>query len=131
MMDLDKTNAVIGGLADANKTNAAVIATAFLQIRDSGDAKMVGKTIPLMNSPFTIGRPGPRTNSLNIDGDKNVSRAHAEIVLDNGTWTLIDNGSALGTTVNDGAKITGRIPLSEGDVIRLGGTTVLIFTRKG
>jgi len=129
--DINKTNASIGGLVDANKTNAAVIATAFLQVRDSGDSSMVGKIIPLLTSPYTIGRAGPRNNSTNFDGDKNVSRAHVEIILENGTWTLIDNGSALGTTVNDGAKITGRIPLGEGDVIRLGGSTVLVFTRKG
>lgn len=131
MMDAEKTNAMIAGAADLNKTNAAVVATAFLQVRDSADTNMVGKVIPLITSPFTIGRTGPRNNIVNFDGDKNISRAHAEIVLENGTWNLIDNGSALGTTVNDGAKITGRIPLSEGDVVRLGGTTVLVFTRKG
>ncbi len=130
-MEAEKTNAMIGGLGDLNKTNASIHATAFLQVRDSGDSNMVGKILPLIGSPFTIGRTGPRNNNANFDGDKNISRAHAEIVLDNGVWTLIDNGSALGTTVNDGSKITGRIPLGEGDVIRLGGSTVLVFTRKG
>gem|GEM_PF-2681906 len=127
----DKTNAALGGMSDINKTNASIVASAFLQVRESGDSNMNGKVLPLMGSPFTIGRSGPRNNSANFDGDKNISRAHAEIVLDNGIWTLIDNGSALGTTVNDGAKITGRIPLGEGDVIRLGSSTVLVFTRKG
>lgn len=85
----------------------------------------------MSKSPFYIGRSGPRNNDLNIDGDKNLSRAHCELIYDRNTWYVIDSGSQLGTTVNDGANITGRVPLSEGDVIKLGGTTVIAFTRRG
>lgn len=132
MLDNEKTNALfnmsVGG--DDEKTNAGVIVTGFLKVSESGDPKMVGKIFPLTN-PFYLGRPGPRANNANFDDDKNVSRQHAEIVLENGEWLLSDNGSSLGTTVNDGARITGKVTLSEGDVIRLGGTTTLVFTRKG
>lgn len=131
MLDNERTNAMIAGVDMSEKTNAAVVATGFLKVTESGEASMVGKIIPLMSSPFFLGRTGPRNNNANFDGDKNVSRAHAELTLESGTWILNDNGSALGTTVNGGDKITGRIPLSEGDTIRLGGTTVLVFTRKG
>jgi hypothetical protein len=128
-LDAEKTNALIGGFADADKTNAAILTTGFLKVRESGDANIVGKTLMLSN-PFYIGRTGPRTNNLNVDGDKNVSRKHAELRLEGSDWVIEDNGSALGTSVN-GTTISGPTTLNEGDEIRLGGTTTLIFTRKG
>lgn len=112
-------------------TGAAPVVSGYLIIRESRDESLVGRTITLSKSPFYIGRSGPRNNDLNIDGDKNLSRAHCELIYDRNTWYVIDSGSQLGTTVNDGANITGRVPLSEGDVIKLGGTTVIAFTRRG
>lgn len=112
-------------------TGAAPVVSGYLVIRESRDESLVGRTITLSKSPFYIGRSGPRNNDLNIDGDKNLSRAHCELIYDRNTWYVIDSGSQLGTTVNDGANITGRVPLSEGDVIKLGGTTVIAFTRRG
>lgn len=112
-------------------TGAAAAPTGYLIVTESKDPNMVGKTIPLAKSPFYIGRTGPRQNDINFDGDKNLSRAHAELHYERERWFLMDPSSQLGTTVNNGERISGRIPLDEGDVIRLGGTTVLTFTRKG
>lgn len=112
-------------------TGAASAVTGFLIVNDSKDTTLIGKKFPLAKSPYYIGRTGPRMNDMNIDGDKNLSRAHCELIYERERWYLLDPSSQLGTTVNNGERITGRIPLEEGDVIRLGGTTVLTFTRKG
>ncbi|MBK9123075.1 MAG: FHA domain-containing protein [Chloroflexi bacterium] len=112
-------------------TGAAPVVNGYIIVRESRDESLVGKTFPLSKSPYYIGRSGPRQNDLNIDGDKNLSRAHCELIFDRNAWYVVDSGSQLGTTVNDGARITGRVPLSEGDVIKLGGTTVIAFTRRG
>lgn len=112
-------------------TGAAATPTGYLIVVESKDSDMVGRTIPLTKSPFYIGRTGPRQNDINFDADKNLSRAHAELQYERERWFLMDPSSQLGTTVNNGERISGRIPLDEGDVIRLGGTTVLTFTRRG
>ncbi|MCP3905924.1 MAG: FHA domain-containing protein, partial [Planctomycetes bacterium] len=57
--------------------------------------------------------------------DSTVSRRHAELTPDNGTWHLRDLDSANGTFVN-GHAITGREQLSPGDQIKCG-STLLIF----
>jgi pSer/pThr/pTyr-binding forkhead associated (FHA) protein len=128
-MDPGATNAVIG-MGMGERTAAVLPTPAALIVQETPDSSWAGKRVEITSSPFRIGRTGPRNNDITLDGDKNLSRAHAELLLENGRWILIDNGSALGTTVNDGDKISGRIPLNEGDRIRLGGTTLLIFTMR-
>lgn len=118
-------------LSVGEATGGIALPTGYLTVNDSKDSNILGKTFPLNKSPYYIGRTGPRQNDLNIDGDKNLSRAHAELHYERERWYLVDPSSQLGTTVNNGERITGRIPLEEGDVIRLGGTTILTFTKKG
>ena len=67
--------------------------------------------------PQLIGRS---SESLPIS-DRSVSRRHAELTPDNGTWYLRDLESANGTFVN-GNKINGRVKLEPGDQIRCGST---------
>jgi len=74
------------------------------------------RVVPLAKAPFEIGRR--ETNDLRLAGSE-VSRDHAEIVLDpSGTFILKDRASRYGTYVN-GDQVTER-PLSHGDRIRLG-----------
>jgi serine phosphatase RsbU (regulator of sigma subunit) len=66
--------------------------------------------------PFLIGRLAD--NALVIP-DADVSRQHAEIVQDGGSYILRDRGSTFGTFVNE-KKIEGDHRLAHGDHIRFG-----------
>ena len=67
---------------------------------------------------FAIGRRD--TNHLQLGGSE-VSRDHAEIVLEGARYVLRDKKSRFGTFVN-GEPVTGEKALAAGDVIRLGRT---------
>lgn len=61
---------------------------------------------------------------LVIDWDSQVSRLHARFERAEGTWELVDDGlSSNGSFVND-MRVEGRRELADGDVLRLGATTV-------
>jgi pSer/pThr/pTyr-binding forkhead associated (FHA) protein len=84
---------------------------ARLQVRDA-----LGTWIRVIDgSPFTIGRRD--TNSLQL-GAAEVSREHAEIVVDKGRYLLRDRQSRYGTFIG-GESVTER-ELQTGDEIRLG-----------
>ncbi len=68
--------------------------------------------------PVSIGRHSDNTIIL---PDVQVSRHHAEIVMQGGRWVISDLGSANGTYVN-GQRIPGPQVLNHGDSIRLGQT---------
>jgi len=72
------------------------------------------------DEPQLIGRS---TEALPIT-DGTVSRRHAELTPDDGTWYVRDLESANGTFVNS-ARITQRTRLSPGDQIRCGSTLML------
>jgi sigma-B regulation protein RsbU (phosphoserine phosphatase) len=59
--------------------------------------------------------------------DRYLSRKHAEIVADNGSWILKDCGSANGTYLN-GSRVERDHPLRSGDRIRLGDTEIVFET---
>lgn len=67
-------------------------------------------------------------NDISFSGDTNVSRFHAEIEKRGDEYWIIDLNSSNGTTV-DGEKLTGEMPLADGAVILLGGTSQLEFLR--
>lgn len=73
------------------------------------------KNIVLNRTPFSVGRKGDR--DLVIDGPY-VSRVHAHIVLENGTFVLVDGPSKYGTFVN-GERIW-RQALKRGDRLEFG-----------
>ncbi len=55
--------------------------------------------------------------------DVYVSDEHAEIIPDDGGWSIRDLGSTNGTFLN-GAKVTRPVPLAAGDQLRLGKTRI-------
>jgi ketosteroid isomerase-like protein len=59
--------------------------------------------------------------------DPGGSHLHAVLIAEpDGTWAVLDPGSANGTTVNGGEIVTGvRVPLRDGDRICVGAWTVL------
>jgi pSer/pThr/pTyr-binding forkhead associated (FHA) protein len=71
-----------------------------------------------------IGRGAADTGGL--AGDVEISRRHARIVRqENGSYFIEDLGSTNGTHVN-GVQIDAPRPLSTGDTVEVGGTTLLV-----
>ena len=87
---------------------------AYLVIREGSKWSDVFRLVP--GHPVTIGRAP--SNQIVIKDDR-CSRAHAELFMADGRWTLRDLGSRNGTAV--GKKlIKGDWVLRRGDVIRIG-----------
>jgi pSer/pThr/pTyr-binding forkhead associated (FHA) protein len=74
--------------------------------------------IRLTDPGVTIGRDP--TNDVILEEDKLVSRSHAEIVVRNEQWYLVDLGSRNGSVVN--GRPARRYPLRDGDIIGIGST---------
>jgi serine phosphatase RsbU (regulator of sigma subunit)/pSer/pThr/pTyr-binding forkhead associated (FHA) protein len=89
------------------------MADARLEVTDALGRRIV----PIAKSPFEIGRR--ETNDLRLAGSE-VSRDHAEIIIENNRFTLHDRNSRYGSYVN-GEQVTERV-LAHGDKVRLGRT---------
>ena len=76
------------------------------------------EVFPLGFEPTSIGRHGDNEIIL---PDSQVSRHHAEIVMQGGRWLIADLGSANGTYVN-GERLTGPRVINHGDLVRVGQT---------
>jgi flagellar hook assembly protein FlgD len=113
----------ISGLVEES-TN--VFLPAVLHVIDSLDPSIIGKTIGINKVIFFIGRAGKRENDLNVEGDKNISREHADIIFEGGAYYIEDKPNTHGVKVND-EKISGRYPLGARCIIKLGETTVIEF----
>jgi pSer/pThr/pTyr-binding forkhead associated (FHA) protein len=72
--------------------------------------------LPMLREEFTVGRKEGNVIRLT---ERNVSRFHARIVLENGRHYLSDLGSYTGTRLN-GRRIRGKMPLSPGDEVGIG-----------
>src|SRR5918992_306990 len=75
------------------------------------------RIVPVSKNQFEIGRR--ETNDLRLAGSE-VSRDHAEILIENNKFILHDRNSRYGSYVN-GEQVTDRV-LAHGDRIRLGRT---------
>ena len=84
---------------------------------------------PLEGSPRVVGLSGHglilgRGGAVDVlVDDLYVSDEHAEILPDDGSWSVRDLGSTNGTFLN-GAKVTRPTPLAAGDQLRLGKTNI-------
>src|SRR5688500_19306593 len=76
------------------------------------------RSVDVSPIPFAIGRRD--TNHLQLGGSE-VSRDHAEIVMEGARYLLRDKKSRFGTFINGDAVTSERL-LKPGDVIRLGRT---------
>jgi hypothetical protein len=95
----------------------------FLVMRDdSGGQRLV--TLPDGAAPLVVGRSDD--SDVPIPWDDRVSRTHAQLMRVGTRWYVEDDGlSRNGTWVNE-ERVTGRRPLVDGDVLRVGHTAVLV-----
>ncbi len=77
------------------------------------------KVVPLSGHGVVLGR---RNVDVLLD-DVYVSDEHAQVMPDDGSWSVRDLGSTNGTFLN-GAKVTRPTPLAVGDQIRVGKTHI-------
>ena len=86
----------------------------------------VGRSWKLPQGESKIGRDS--SNLVAIE-DSKASREHAKIRFADGVFSLLDLGSSNGTFVNE-RQVSGQVPLSDGDLIRIG-DTVMAFKPAG
>ena len=92
----------------------------FLVLRDVGGRQRIVGLKP--GAPTTLGR-SPECD-VSLPWDQEVSRLHAELELIGDQWVLVDDGlSSNGTFLGD-ERISGRRRLADGDVFRVGATTI-------
>ena len=95
------------------------------------------RRIPLIGKQMRIGRRSaalelePEINLAGPPVDPGISRLHAMLIAaPNGTWSVLDPGSANGTQLNGRKIATGDlVALREGDQINLGAWTVISVHR--
>lgn len=91
----------------------------FLVLRDgSGQQRLVR----LDGDRLSVGRG--ETNDVPLPWDTEVSRLHAELERIAGEWTVVDDGLSRNGTFVNGTRISGRVRLRDGDVLRIGRTTL-------
>jgi hypothetical protein len=57
--------------------------------------------------------------------DSEVSRTHAQLELIGGEWALVDDGLSRNGSFVNGERLAGRRRLADGDVLRLGRTSIV------
>ena len=91
----------------------------FLVLRD-GEGRQ--RLLRLDGDRLSVGRA--ESNGVPLPWDTEVSRLHAELERIAGEWTVIDDGLSRNGTYVNGTRISGRARLRDGDVIRIGRTTL-------
>jgi pSer/pThr/pTyr-binding forkhead associated (FHA) protein len=86
------------------------------------DGEGVQRLVRLRGERVSVGRA--ETNGIALTWDTEVSRLHAELECIAGEWTLSDDGLSRNGTYLNGARISGRARLRDGDVIRIGRTAL-------
>ena len=71
---------------------------------------------------ITIGRG--EECEVDLTGDSEVSRVHCTIEQVGGTWTLEDDGLSRNGTFVNGSRVSGRVRLSDGDIVLCGQTSI-------
>lgn len=80
-----------------------------------------GREMMLTKDETSIGRA--ESCDLGIFGDNTIERLHARIKLRNNSYLVEDAGTSLGTYLND-QRVTKAMPLRNGDLIRVGASTL-------
>ena len=95
--------------------------TPFLLYRGGADEQVI---VDLATAPdrLVIGRR--RSNDISLEWDSEVSRSHAALERLDADWLLEDDGLSRNGTFVNGELVTTRRRLLDGDVIRIGGTSL-------
>lgn len=92
----------------------------FLAYRDSyGDLRIV----PLVDERVRIGRTAG--NEVVLEGDAEVSRAHAVLEGEAAGWRVVDDGISRNGTYVNGERVRRHQRLADRDVLRVGSTSLL------
>lgn len=92
----------------------------FVLYRDSDSVQRI---LVLDDEPrLTIGRQD--SSDLALPWDAAVSRVHASLERVGEEWTLVDDGSSRNGSFLNGDRVHGRRRLKDGDVVRVGFTTM-------
>jgi pSer/pThr/pTyr-binding forkhead associated (FHA) protein len=93
----------------------------FLLLRDDqGEQRIV--ELDERSGSVTIGRR--LEADVPLAWDPEVSRLHAELEFKAGEWTLCDDGFSQNGTYVNGLRIHGRRRLTDGDLVRIGQTSI-------
>ncbi|MGH3797448.1 MAG: FHA domain-containing protein [Pseudonocardiaceae bacterium] len=97
------------------------------------------RRVELTGSAMRIGRRSisrgikPEIDLSRPPADPGVSREHARLLAQpDGSWAVVDDGSANGTYVNDGSEPippSRQVPLTDGDRVHLGVWTTITLHR--
>ena len=94
----------------------------FLVFRDGDGAQRLHVLDSAEGGRVTVGRsPG---NDVALEWDTEVSRLHAELERLGDEWTVSDDGLSRNGSFVNGSRISGRCRLRDGDVLRVGRTTI-------
>jgi DNA-binding CsgD family transcriptional regulator len=94
----------------------------FLVLRDGDGEQRIVALAEDRPERLSVGR-NP-SNDVSLPWDEEVSRLHAELERIGGEWTVSDDGLSRNGTFVNGSRIGGRVRLRDGDVIRVGGTSI-------
>jgi pSer/pThr/pTyr-binding forkhead associated (FHA) protein len=72
---------------------------------------------------MTVGRS--EHSGLALPWDSEVSRTHAQLELVGDHWTLVDEGLSRNGSFVNGERLVGRRRLEDGDMVRIGRTSLL------
>jgi pSer/pThr/pTyr-binding forkhead associated (FHA) protein len=95
--------------------------TPFLVLRDGAGAQQI-VSLPQEQDRLSLGRSGECDVAL--EWDVEISRFHAELERVGSMWLVVDDGLSSNGTFVAGERVSGRRRLRDGDVIRLGRTTL-------
>jgi len=93
----------------------------FLLLRDDQRVQQIVRLDPGSGS-VTVGRR--QEADIALAWDPEVSRLHAELEFKAGEWTLCDDGYSQNGTYVNGLRMHGRRRLTDGDLVRIGQTSI-------
>lgn len=96
-----------------------------LVVIDGGSSSLSSGEVVEIDDGSTLGRTERADVVL---ADPTVSSEHARVNRVGRAWVVMDLGSTNGTTVN-ATRVTGSVPLADGDVLALGGVRLRIAGR--
>lgn len=100
----------------------------FLVLRDEGAGQRI-VDLDAHGDRLSIGRAA--TNDVALPWDTEVSRLHAELERMGGEWTVTDDGLSTNGTFVNGRRASGRVRLRDGDVVRVGRTSIAFRRPEG